>query len=301
MNREAAVRLASGGFWIFPCSWESKKPYHSLRYARNDIETVARQWAARPNALPAVNVGKCGLLIIDLDVGHQDGVDGVAAFDRLVKDWPECPVVRTPRRGLHVYTRQPEAEPYLSNSTTGLPAGIDIRADPRNGYVIGPGAIMSDGTFYELIAGSLDDIPECPLWFLDLIDHAVEQEIERASHEGEPAVISDKRRRAYALAALEGEALTLSCTPVGCRNHQLNKSAYKLGGHAPHISMGEAFDALYGAAVTNGYIGSRDPSDGIKQFRRTFLSGWKDGSAKPRRGPAPDPVNDLVIDLKVKG
>jgi hypothetical protein len=298
VNRDAAIRLASAGFWIFPCSWESKKPHHSLHRARNDIETVNRQWAARPNALPAVNVGKCGLLIIDLDVGHQDGVDGVAAFDRLVKDWPECPVVRTPRGGLHVYTRQP-AEPYLSNSTTGLPAGIDIRADPRNGYAIGPGAIMSDGTFYELIAGSLDDIPECPLWFLDLIDHAIEQEIE-VSCAAHGVEVSDKRRRAYAVAALDGEAQTLAMTGVGGRNHQLNKSAYKLGGHAPHVSMGEAADALYGAAVTNGYIGSRDPSDGIKPFRRTFLSGWKDGSARPRAGPAPDPVNNLIIDLKCK-
>jgi len=297
MNRDTAVRLASSGFWIFPACWEDKKPFHSLRYARNDIETVARQWAARPNALPAINVGKCGLLVIDLDIGHQDGVDGIAAFDRLVKDWPECPVVRTPRGGLHVYTRQP-AEPYLSNNTTGLPAGIDIRADPRNGYVIGPGAIMSDGTFYELIAGSLDDIPECPLWFLDLIDHAIEQEIEVSCAAHDVVVVSDKRRRAYALAALEGEALTLSHTPVGYRNHQLNKSAYKLGGHAPHISMGEAADALYGASVTNGYVGSRDPSDGIKQFRRTFNSGWKDGSARPLRGPAPDPVCDIEINLK---
>jgi Bifunctional DNA primase/polymerase, N-terminal len=288
MNRDTAVNLAEHGFWIFPTNWENKKPSYSLHRARNDPRIVEKQWAAHPNRLPAINVGKSGLLVIDLDVGHQEGVDGRGAFTELIDnygggEWPLCPVVRTPRGGFHIYTRNSS---YLSNGTLGLPAGIDIRADPRNGYTCF--GIMADGTYYELVEGSWDDIPDTPAWFLDLLDRAVDREI--AAHVPTPLTGSSDRHRAWALACLRAQADMLAATPVGYRNHAINKAAFTVGGHSLVLSMGEAADALYGACVTNGYVTSRDPSDGVKAFRRSFLSGWKDGAARPLRGPPTDPV-----------
>jgi hypothetical protein len=84
---------------------------------------------------------------------------------------------------------------------------------------------------------------------------------------------------------LEREADRLAATGVGGRNHTTNKASFTLAGHAPVLSMDEMYDALYAACVTNGYITSRDPSDGPRQFKRTFMSGWRDGLARALAGP----------------
>jgi hypothetical protein len=111
--------------------------------------------------------------------------------------------------------------------------------------------------------------------------------------------VSDDRRRKWALVCLEKQRDYLAAAPVGYRNHALNRCSYTVGGHSTVLSMAEAADALYGACVSNGYITSRDPSDGVKQFKRTFLSGWKAGSARPLQGPPPDPaVDGFEIDLR---
>jgi hypothetical protein len=199
MNKDIAIRLATAGLHIFQACPETKRPRTKVAAARNDPAIIARQWAAQPSLVPAIAVAKCNLLVTDFDIGHKEGIDGIAAFNALVDQYgfPDgVPAVRTPRGSVHLYLMQSTA-PYLSNATHGLPLGIDIRATPRNGYVIGPDAIMADGTFYEPIAGTPDlaeafasgTIPEVPSWFLDIIDAAVAAEVERAASSARPIVL----------------------------------------------------------------------------------------------------------------
>jgi hypothetical protein len=313
-NRDAAIKLAQAGLYVFQASGETKSPLRPPRFASRDPRVTGCRWQREPNAVPAINVGMCGLLVLDLDRGHQDGVDGVEAFSALVDDhgFPDdVPAVRTPRGGIHLYTKQPADCPYWSNVTTGLPPGVDLRGDPRNGYTIAPNAVMTDGQFYERVPGTPDlceafaagAIPECPAWIIDIIDAAVAAEIEQAARSAprwaaHGVAPSDKRRRAYGEAALHGEADRLARVGVGGRNNALNRAAYILGGKSVSclISMDETFDALYGACVQNGYVTSRAPGDGPLQFKRTFLSGWRDGERKPLPGPR-DVESNIVINL----
>ncbi len=320
-NRDTAVRLATAGIYVFQADPETKAPFYTIRAASNHPAMISQRWAGRPEALPAVAIGKSGLFVLDLDVGHREGENGIEAFSALVAEhgFPDdVPAVRSPRGGVHLYTMQRDDDPYLANrygsKTPGLPNGIDFLVDPRNAFTIGPDAVLATGEFYEPIAGTPDlaeayaagAIPEVPAWIIDLIDAAVAADIEeqtmRCAAHGVAADASDSRRRAWSLGALEREAARLAVTAVGGRNHALNRAAYVLGGHAPTIAYGEAYDALYGACVANGYVTSRAAGDGPKQFKRTFNSGWRDGTAKPLPGPrdAPDPFAGQEIRPKIK-
>jgi putative DNA primase/helicase len=251
LNYDTALRLGAAGIRVFPACPETKAPLvRKIKSASLYPNVLEMWWRDRPDAMPAIYVAGSDLIAIDLDVGHKEGVDGVAAFCALVEQHgglPLAPLTRTPRGGLHVYFRQPVDDPYLSNCTTGLPDGIDIRADPRNGYTIAPGAVMATGEYYETVEGDLAEmfmagtVPELPRWIPETIDRAVAEKIEAAqqfaSHVGAmEGVVSDYRLRAVGIAALDGEARKLAATGVGNRNNTLNKCAYTLAGHAGRIS-----------------------------------------------------------------
>jgi len=316
MNHDCAVRLTEAGLHIFQACAETKRPLYTLRSASKSARVANVRWSVRPDALPAINVGVCGLMVIDLDVGHAEGVNGLDAFGDLVSRYgfpDNVPAVSTPRGGRHLYLRQP-AEPYLSNATDGLPPGIDIRADPRNAYVIAPGAVMADGQFYEAIEGTPDlceafaagTIPECPAWIVDIIDAAVAAKVEQAAKQAPQWAahvdVSDKRARAYGLAALEGEADKLARAGVGGRNHALNRAAFTLAGKSVScfLPVDEVRNTLWAACVTNGYVTSRAVGDGPRQFHRTFNSGWRDGMGKPLQGPRDAETTGIIINLKPK-
>ncbi|WP_213269138.1 bifunctional DNA primase/polymerase [Hyphomonas sp.] len=86
-----------------------------------------------------------GFIVLDLDRGHAEGVDGVASFAALVNaqggDFPDhCPCVRTRRGGIHLYIASP-AGVELRSSTSRIAPGVDIKAGrslvtcpPTDGY-----------------------------------------------------------------------------------------------------------------------------------------------------------------------
>jgi hypothetical protein len=173
-----------------------------------------------------------------------------------------------------------------------LPAGIDVKGD--GGYVLAPGAVRNDGTFYDTVAGWPDlveafiagTIPELPDWLIGLIEAPRHIEPLRGpSVEAMP--ISDYRARAWGLGALDGEAGKLAATGVGGRNNALNSVAFTLAGKSVSgcLSEGEVFNALWAACVCNGYLASRDPSDGPEAFKKTFRNAWNAGLRRPLPGP----------------
>ena len=111
-NRDCAARLAAAGLVVFPCDPKKRTPllegWRTL--SSNDAATVAGWWTQWPGAVPALDLARCGLLVLDGD-RHHPGVDGVAALRELLKqqsglDTAALPMVKTPRDGVHVYFQQ---------------------------------------------------------------------------------------------------------------------------------------------------------------------------------------------------
>lgn len=231
-NRDTALVLANAGLSIFPCGAD-RRPLIKWRTASSSDEVAVEEWWARwPDALPAVDCEKAGLVVLDVDC-HDEQPDGRPAARKLLRSSPDfdltsAPMVRTPNVGVHIYFRQNGQA--LGNARGRLPPGIDVRG--CGGYVIAPGTQLPDGRGYEAIAStpSLADaarreiIPELPPAILNLL----------RAHTPEPPCSAFKtspglRQQAWAAAALEGCVAEVSGTRKGARNEALNAAAYRLG------------------------------------------------------------------------
>src|SRR3954447_10895819 len=127
-NRSFALRLAEAGLAVFPCG-PDKKPLVPWRdQSTADAQRVADLWVRHPGALPAIDLSKAGLVVLDGD-RHEGGPDGVTALRDLLQqhgfDYRQHPAVRTPRDGVHIYFRQNGSA--LTNARGNLPEGVDIR------------------------------------------------------------------------------------------------------------------------------------------------------------------------------
>lgn len=310
-NHQTALCLARAGFSIAPACSETKRPLVRFTTASTKLELgVDYFWRRYPDAVPAINLSDVGLVVIDLDRGHWDGADGVATFEQLLDRYsevPSCPAVRTRRGGIHLYFRQPSSGDPIGNSTSRIGSGVDVRG--FHGYVIAPGAVMADGTFYESIAGTPDlagafaagTIPEIPAWLAELADPPVQIS---APQRVPSAPVIDCNRRPFGVAVLEGEAAEVASAPKGSRNHQLNKAAFVIAAKAGAwglVSEAETWDALWSACIANGYLAD----DGPKAFRNSFYSGWNDGVADPtpiRERLTSDPnFAERIANLNVRG
>ena len=217
--------------------------------------------------------------------------DGCAGFDSLGGDFPRCPITLTANGGYHLYFKQPSDRAPLTNSTGRLPKGIDVRG--CRGQVIAPGSVKRDGAFYDAVAGWPDlteafaagTIPEIPAWLIGIIEAGKSVDAGGPCGGSQPAANGDKS--AWVAEALYQEAHALAATGEGGRNHALNKFVATFAGHTANgwTTRDEVYAAAYWACTINGYLQSRDASDGPQQFRKTFESGWRWGFAHPTRGP----------------
>src|SRR4051794_23738518 len=97
-NRDFALRHAEAGLAVFPCG-SDKKPLVAWREASTtSTQDIAKMWARHPGALPAIDLAKAGLVVLDGD--RHGGPDGVAALHALLEsnslDRLRCPVIHTP-------------------------------------------------------------------------------------------------------------------------------------------------------------------------------------------------------------
>ena len=126
-NRDWALRLGEIGLSVFPCNAE-KKPLCKWRAESTaEAQRIAEFWAQNPGALPAIDLAKAGLVVLDGD--RHGGPDGVSALVELCAehglDRKEHPIIKTPNDGLHLYCRQ--NGDALTNSRGGLPPGVDVQ------------------------------------------------------------------------------------------------------------------------------------------------------------------------------
>jgi hypothetical protein len=218
-NLDIALRCARAGLHVFPVTPDGRK-VPSVRgrwreYSTLDETQIRTWWRVRASHLPAIDLHKAGLLVLDGD-RHPDANgeitdDGVDALRTLFRkhrsDVKLNPVVQTPSGGVHVYFRCP---PGFGNCEGDLPAGINVRGS--GGYVIAPGSIRPDGKSYD--PGKLDllnafqqgNIPPLPDWLCKIIRPDPEPI-------GPIKITSGRcgrREQAYARKALEGNARQLA-------------------------------------------------------------------------------------------
>lgn len=277
---DIAQNLAKAGFAVFPCG-PDKRPLEGLRWRKEsttDPRALKELWTE--NALPAIDCGKSGLVVIDCD--KHGGPDGVAAFLSLQHDYGGLPYgvpeIETPSGGCHLIFAQPHGEP-LGNKEGDLPDGINVRGD--GGYVIACGAALPDGRAYRQIEGldlatafSVGLIPTLPKWLEDIIRGRKDAVV---SQRAAAPAIGD----AYARSALEREVGAVACAPEGGRNNRLNQAAFNLGQLVASGGLNEAEvrSSLQSAAEYSGL--------GREEIAASISSGLRAGLLKPRERVSP--------------
>src|SRR5215813_7508007 len=227
-NLTAALSLTAAGLPVFPAGPDKRPLLAGWQEKATTEEEQIRKWCdAYSPALPAIVVGRAGLVVIDCD-RHPGGDDGIKAFNRLLSanggNLADVPITKTANGGAHLFFKQPKGEP-LGNGRGQLPDGIDVRG--IGGFVIAPGAVLPDGKRWQLVNGrplladafKTGTIPELPQWLADIIRP------NRRSNGGaldEDARTTFSRGQAYAAAALQGAAAEVSAAPAGKRNETLN-------------------------------------------------------------------------------
>jgi hypothetical protein len=270
-----AIHNATTGRWNKPpCikEWQTS--------ASADPDDVARWWQQFPDAIPAISCTV--IIVIDAD-RHHGGSDGVLALFSLValeQDWPQHPIVLTPSGGEHHYFRQ-STRP-LGNGTGLLPSGIDVRGN--GGYIIGPGAVLPDGTCYRSV-GSMeltdafanDSIPALPTWLEKIV--RADRVVPTNSTSFSGSSVTNRERR-FAETALEGAAREAQTAPRGKRNSVLNSVAFRLG---RMIGAGWIAKNIVAARLLSA-ASDLKREDGETAVKATINSGVTAGSRKPHPG-----------------
>lgn len=169
---EEAKRLASLGYFVFPCIPGGKIPAtrNGWKDAVNQAELVDELFGQKLVNL-AVSCQN-GLLVVDLD--YDENSESRWLPDDLSSELENAAgaVVETPRGGKHLYFRVPEGA-KVSCSARKLHEKVDIRAE--GGYVLAPPSILADGRSYcyrKILSVRPEELPTPPGWLLEKIEEA---------------------------------------------------------------------------------------------------------------------------------
>jgi len=290
-NLIAALSMAAAGLPVFPAG-PDKRPLLGgwQEKATTEEEQIRKWWDTHPAAVPAIVVGRAGLVVIDCD-RHPGGKDGIEAFNRLLSandgKLADVPIAKTANGGAHLFFKQPKGEPF-GNGRGGLPDGIDVRG--VGGFVIAPGAVLPDGKRWQIVNGrplladafEAGTIPELPLWLAGIVRPNRQPDREGIDEYSRPGTNSSLRGQAYAAAALQGAAAEVSTAPAGKRNEMLNAVAFRFGRMIARgwIDEKTVADALLEACDANKYLREH----GHRATMKTIESGIESG----RKEPHPD-------------
>lgn len=142
---DAALEYAARGWSVIPIS-RDKKPLipwkDATRDELTDPDNIKGWWKKYPSANVAIVTGKRsgGLVVIDLDVDDQKGVDGRYSLqewcdENYIYDIESSATVATGRGGQHLYFRSD----YDFHNQVGCLEGVDIRAE--GGCVVAPPSV----------------------------------------------------------------------------------------------------------------------------------------------------------------
>ncbi|HUP68580.1 MAG TPA: bifunctional DNA primase/polymerase [Acidimicrobiales bacterium] len=232
----AALAYARRGWAVFPChspapkggcsccrpdcSSPAKHPRIAggLKAATTDEAAIRAWWRRWPQANVAVRTGAASeLVVLDVDPGHG-GDESVKALVAEHGRFPPGPVVATGGAGRHLYLAHPGA-PVRNDAGRRLGPGIDLRGD--GGYVIAPPSRHASGGGYEWERLG-EELPPVPAWLAIRLAPP-----ERPRSAAPP--IRHEGSSPWAYAALRHELGSVAGAAEGCRNHTLNRAAFKLG------------------------------------------------------------------------
>lgn len=146
-NAQVAAELCRRGVPVFPCRLD-KRPMtqNGFKDATTDLAQVERWWRTSPFALPGVPTGAAsGFDALDLDTKHGDTVEDLIAELELDHGRLSTLRIRTPSEGVHLYFAHDDRVRTRANAWR---KGIDWRGE--GGYVIAPGARLTDGRGYRV-------------------------------------------------------------------------------------------------------------------------------------------------------
>ena len=168
---------------IFPLrgKFPAIKGGHGCLDATTDTEIITRWWNEYQNANIGIATGeKNGILVIDVDRNHGNGVDGEESLHDLEDKYgklPDTVEVLTPNGGRHLYFKYPTGYHigiHKSDKGDSFP-GVDVRG--CGGYVAAPPSVISctDRKFraYEWEASSYPnetDLAELPMPWIKWLD-----------------------------------------------------------------------------------------------------------------------------------
>jgi len=164
---EAAVAYGARGWAVHPTQGKVPRLDAWTNVASSD-EKIIRDWWKQ---WPADNIGvvtgsRSGIVILDIDVDPEKGIDGGATLVALVAQYAPLPITaeaRTGRGGRHLYFKHP-GRPVKSSAGV-LGVGLDVRGD--GGQVIAPPSLHPNGNSYAWLSRlSPDevDLAELPAW-----------------------------------------------------------------------------------------------------------------------------------------
>jgi hypothetical protein len=259
-----ALDIARRGFYVFPLVPDGKTPSVPWReLSTNDPDWVS-DWPPGDNV--AIDTGKSGLVVVDVDVKRGDGFK---PWKDLLKrngldDWPGTFTVRTASGGAHFYFRADNHE--IRNSASLIADHVDIRA--VGGYVVAPGSVVG-GTAYTI----LYDAPLLPLpdWLAEAATApgGATRPDRAGTSDGDGALLRKTMSARAVERTVNGILDTLATAAPGERNHELFKAACRLFEFVDsgRIADDYAEDALTEAAEMNGLA-----DDGRHAVRATIAS-----------------------------
>lgn len=145
----AALEFAAAGLPVFPCK-RTKGPLtpHGFKDATTDKVQIRQWWSNWPRAMIGMPTGHAsGLVVIDIDVKADEGIDGHKCLPNWAKLSPV--IVETPSGGHHLYF---QSNNKVRCTTDVIAPGVDTRGE--GGYVILPPSANGAGR-YEFVNGDI--------------------------------------------------------------------------------------------------------------------------------------------------
>lgn len=277
----AALAYASRGWAVFPCG-RDKKPLIAggFKNASTNPQQIREWWRRWPTASIGSPMGMAtGMWCLDVDL--PEGPRELEQLETTHGLLPATMEQRTGGGGRQLFFSWP-LDHEVRNSAKKLAHGLDVRGE--GGYcILPPSGHPSGGTYTWPEGGEDAPAAAAPLWLLDLIAPRP------IKGDASPAKTSAKAESTtpYGRAALDAEVAKVANAVKGCRNHELNASAFTIGQlvGGGEVDRSEAEAALLTAAISVGL-----PN---REAEKTILSGIRAGEKEPRRAPKQQPEADV--------
>jgi hypothetical protein len=268
VSTSAANEYAALGWHTFPV--QGKRPLVPWREESTVEESTHAMWwdVEHPNAGIAIDCGKSGLVVIDVDdnASFDAFVNTLFADGELEPEELDTLYQFTPSGGMHLIFSAPASN--VKNSVSKLAPGVDVRAG--GGYIVAhpsPNYRLNVPLVASDISSMLRTLPP------------VFERLGSAQAATEPAATPDFNpasgvtRPEWGQRRLEENVLAILNAQPGTRNQTLNTAALKVfravkGGHIDHK---QAWDSVREAGLQCGLTAS--------EVDRTLASAW--GAAEP--------------------